>query len=61
VIGGVPPDFIEEIADSFFVAITGGDIGSLAFTTDFTNHSGAPSRYSTSLDGSTIRVVVTFD
>jgi hypothetical protein len=61
VIGGAPPEFTEEAADSFFIAITGGNPGSLAFSADFTAHAGNPSRYSATLTGSTIRVAITFD
>jgi hypothetical protein len=61
VAGGTLPIFTEEIPDSFYIALTGGDIGSLVFSTDFTTHSGAPVRYTTSFDGSNFKVVVTFD
>jgi hypothetical protein len=61
VIGGEPPEFTEEIADSFFVSLGGYDPGSLDFATDFTDHSGAPARYLASLDGNSIRIVSTFD
>jgi len=61
VIGGAPPIFTEEIADSFFVSLGGYDAGSLSFSTSFEGHSGAPSRYAASLVGGHIRVVVTFD
>ncbi len=60
-IGGAPPEFTEEIADSFFVSVTGGDPGSLGFTTSFTAHPGYPARFSSSLNGAIIRTAITFD
>jgi len=60
-IAGAPPVFIEEVADSFLIAVTGGDPGSLAFVTDFTAHAGTPSRFSTSYNSPNFKTVITFD
>jgi hypothetical protein len=61
VAGGTLPEFTEEIADSFVVVVTGGDPGSLAFTTAFTSHAGYPGRYSAARNGSNIKIISTFD
>jgi hypothetical protein len=61
VVGGAPPEFTEEIPDSFYISITGGDPGSIVFNADFIDHAEAPSRYLASLDGSSIKVAATFD
>ncbi len=61
VVGGAPPEFTEETTDSFFVQITGGDPGSLGFTSGFTAHLGHPDRYSSTLTDSLMKTVITFD
>ncbi|OGC91066.1 MAG: hypothetical protein A2W25_14000 [candidate division Zixibacteria bacterium RBG_16_53_22] len=60
-IAGAPPVFFEEMADSFLIAVSGGNPGSLAFVTDFTAHAGAPSRFATSYSNPNFKTAITFD